>query len=51
MIRRANRALGLILKITKDFDDPMCIKSLYCPLVRPTLEYGSVAAPPDAEIL
>lgn len=39
---RANRTLGLIFKMTKDFDDPLCIKTLYCSLVRPILEYGSV---------
>ena len=50
IIIRANRTLGLIFNITRDFDDPMCIKTLYCALVRPILEYCSIVPCHHAEI-
>lgn len=37
IISKANRQLGFISKIAKDFTDPHCLKSLYCSLVRPIL--------------
>lgn len=42
VIGRANRQLGFICKIAKDFRDPYCMKSLYCSLVRPILEYAAI---------
>lgn len=42
IISKANRQLGFISKIAKDFTDPHCLKSLYCSLVRPILENASV---------
>ena len=38
---RANRNLGLIYRLASNFSDPICLKVLYCSLVRPTLEYAS----------
>ena len=42
IIAKANRQLGFMLKIAKDFKDPHCLKALYCSLVRPILENASV---------
>lgn len=42
VISKANRQLGFISKISKDFRDPYCLKSLYCSLVRPILEYAAI---------
>lgn len=41
IIRRANRQLGFIFKIGEGFDDPHCLLSLYCALVRSILESAS----------
>lgn len=41
VIEKASRTLGFIFRIAKDFTDPYCLKSLYCSLVRATLEYCS----------
>lgn len=42
IIAKANRQLGFISKIGRDFSDPYCLKSLYCALVRPILENASI---------
>ena len=42
-----SRSLGLVFRITKDFTDVYCLKSLYCALVRSTLEYCSVVWNPN----
>lgn len=42
MIAKANRQLGFIFKIADEFHDPLCLKALYCALVRSILEFGSV---------
>ena len=42
----ASRTLGLIYRLTRDFRDPLCIKLLYCSLVKSTLEYASVVFGP-----
>lgn len=42
MITQANRQLGFVSKIARDFSDPYCLKSLFCALVRPILENASV---------
>ncbi|KXJ80937.1 hypothetical protein RP20_CCG022795 [Aedes albopictus] len=47
IIAKANRQLGFIAKIAKDFTDPHCLKSLYCALVRPILETASVVWTPN----
>lgn len=48
-VDKANRQLGFIFKIASEFDDPLCLKSLYCSLVRSILEFASVIwSPYDA---
>lgn len=42
IIAKANRQLGFMFKISDEFRDPLCLKSLYCSLVRSILEFGSV---------
>ena len=42
VIDKASRTLGFIMRIAKIFTDVYCLKSLYCSLVRSTLEYNSV---------
>ena len=42
VIAKASRQLGFISKISKDFKDPYCLKSLYCSLVRPILENTAI---------
>lgn len=42
LITKANRQLGFVSKISKDFIDPHCLKALYCSLVRPILENASL---------
>lgn len=46
IVDKANRQLGFILKIAKDFNDPLCLRSLYCSLVRSILEFASVVWSP-----
>lgn len=46
IISKANRQLGFISKIAKDFKDPHCLKALYCSLVRPILENASIVWSP-----
>lgn len=38
---RANKLLGFIMRMSKDFTNIRCIKTLYTSLVRPILEYAS----------
>ena len=42
VISKANRQLGFIMKIAKGFQDPHCLRSLYCALVRSILEFAVV---------
>lgn len=42
VISRANRQLGFIMKIANEFRDPVCLKSLYCALVRSVVEFAVV---------
>lgn len=42
IICRANRQLGFIFKICGEFTDPLCLRSLYCALVRSLLESNVV---------
>lgn len=46
MITKANRQLGFIAKVSRDFNSPYCLKALYCALVRPILEYASIVWSP-----
>lgn len=47
IISKANRQLGFVSRIAKDFTDPYCLKALYCSLVRPILENASVVWAPN----
>ena len=38
---KASRQLGLLIRLTRNFTSIQCLKSLYCSLVRSTLEYCS----------
>lgn len=42
IVDKASRTLGFIFRTARDFVDVHCLKSLYCSLVRSTLEYCSV---------
>ena len=39
---KANKVLGLIKRNCRDLRDISTLRTLYCALVRPQLEYGSV---------
>ncbi|XP_026811172.1 uncharacterized protein LOC113552503 [Rhopalosiphum maidis] len=43
---REFKVLGFIMRLSKDFKMSKSLKSLYCALVRPILEYGSVVWDP-----
>lgn len=45
-VSKASTTLGFIFRIAKNFSDIYCLKSLYCSLVRSTLEYGSAVWSP-----
>ena len=38
IISKATRQLGFISKLARDFNDPHCLRALYCSLVRPLVE-------------
>lgn len=42
VLNKANRQLGFIFKISEDFRDPLCLRALYCSLVRSILEFSAV---------
>lgn len=42
VVRQASRNLGFLMRSTKGFSDPKCLKTLYYSLVRSRLEYASV---------
>ena len=46
IVYRTNKVLGMICAMAKDIRDPLCLKALYCSLVRPILEYASVVWSP-----
>ena len=50
IIAQANRNLGFIIRIAKEFSDPYCLRSLYFSLVRSVLETSAVVWCPNAEI-
>lgn len=46
IIAKASRQLGLVIRMTRKFTDIYCLKTLYCSLVRSTLEYCSTVWSP-----
>lgn len=42
IVDKAYRQLGFLFRMARDFDDPLCLRSLYFALVRSHLEYSSV---------
>uniref|UniRef100_A0A182M3Y2 Uncharacterized protein n=1 Tax=Anopheles culicifacies TaxID=139723 RepID=A0A182M3Y2_9DIPT len=50
ILTKAYKTLGLIRKFSADITDPLCLKSLYCSLVRSILEYGSIVWCPSASL-
>lgn len=46
VVGRASSQLGFIFRFAKEFRDISCLKTLYCSLVRSTLEYCSVVWAP-----
>lgn len=45
-INRANTMLGFVKRFSKEFNDPYLLKTLFCSLVRPILEYACVVWTP-----
>lgn len=50
IIAKANRSLGFIFRLSKEFTDPHCLKALYCSLVRSTLETASTVWSPYHDV-
>lgn len=46
IISKASSQLGFIFRFAKHFKDVYCLKTMYCSLVRPILEYASVVWSP-----
>lgn len=46
VIAKANRQLGFISKISREFTDPYCLKALWCSLIRPILEGATLVWTP-----
>lgn len=46
IIAKASSQLGFLFRFAKKFKDAYCLKSLYCSIVRPILEYSSVVWAP-----
>lgn len=46
IVSKASSQLGFIFRFAKQFKDIYCLKSLYCALVRPILEYSAVVWSP-----
>ncbi|KXJ79121.1 hypothetical protein RP20_CCG002271 [Aedes albopictus] len=47
VVDKASRTLGFVFRVAKNFIDIYCLKTLYCSLVRSTLEYGSAVWSPN----
>lgn len=47
VVDKASRTLGFVFKVAKNFTDVHCLKSLYCSLVRSSLEYCSAVWSPS----
>uniref|UniRef100_A0AAG5DTH8 Uncharacterized protein n=1 Tax=Anopheles atroparvus TaxID=41427 RepID=A0AAG5DTH8_ANOAO len=45
----AFRLYGFISRVSKDFKDPHTLKSLYCAIVRPTLEFARIVWTPTQQ--
>ena len=39
VVAKGNQLLGLITRTCNEFTDPMCVKSIFCAIVRSCLEY------------
>ena len=50
IVNKSNCMLGFVKRITKDFHNPLSIKSLYCALIRSNLEYASIIWNPKYNI-
>ncbi|XP_046687794.1 uncharacterized protein LOC124373466 [Homalodisca vitripennis] len=48
---QATRALGFLMRSAKPFSDPGTLRTLYCSMVRPIVEYASVVWSPHQSIL
>lgn len=46
VVSKASSQLGFLFRFAKKFRDVYCLKSLYCAIVRPILEYSSVVWSP-----
>lgn len=46
-VSKASKTLGFIRRFSQDFHDPLILKTLYCALVRPHLEYCSLIWSPN----
>lgn len=49
-INRANKPLGLILRMMRDFNDPKAISTIHASLARSILEFASIVWSPDVWI-
>ena len=50
IVAKSCSTLGFICRITKDFNQPNTIRSLYCSLVRSNLEYASIIWNPSSNV-
>ncbi|XP_053691665.1 uncharacterized protein LOC128740165 [Sabethes cyaneus] len=50
IIAKANKNLGFIFRVTKEFRDPYCLRALYYSLVRSVIEYAAVVWSPYSGI-
>ena len=48
---RANQLLGLVLRLVRDFRDPMCETAVYCRIVRSVIKYAQVVCKPSSQRL
>jgi hypothetical protein len=46
IVTKAFSRIGFMKRICRQFDDPYCLKSIYCALIRSVLEYGSTVWSP-----
>jgi hypothetical protein len=42
MCNKATRVFGFLKRNCSEFNDPNCLKTLYCSLIRSLVEYGSI---------
>ena len=48
VLKKANKSLGLIVRLSSEMRDPSCLKAMYCCWVRSTLDYAAVVWSPQA---